>query len=266
MIVIKIGGGKSLNINFFASDIATQDEQTIIVHGGNYCMDFYAEKLGIEKKLLESPNGLTSRYTTKETIDLMYMTYAGLMNKKIVEALQKNNLNAIGLSGIDARLIIGKKHDSLLTVENGIKKVVRDDLTGNVKKINIQLLKRFIDHGIIPVITPPVITEENEVINVDGDKIAAKIAVELKAKTLIFLIEAPGILKDINDENSIIAKVNKENLEQILSGVTGRMKRKILECIKLIDSGIEEIIIADGRIENPISSALKGGGTHVSRY
>ncbi len=269
MIVIKIGGGKSLNLQSISSDIAiqsirqAQDKKFIIIHGGNYYLDFYSQKLGIEKKMLTLPSGMTSRYTTRETIELMYMTYAGLANKKIVESLLKSGVNAIGLSGVDGRLIVGKKHEALITVEGDKKKVVKDDLTGNVESINLDLLNLFLDKGIIPVITPPVITQEGEVINVDGDKIASKIATDFKSEVLLFLIEAPGILKDLNDESSLIKEVNKGNLDELVNIVSGRMKRKLLECSKLLDLGIGKIIITDGRVENPISAALNGGGTHI---
>lgn len=266
MIVIKIGGGKSINIKNIASDLASQKEMGIVVHGGNYYLDEYAKLLGIEKKMLTSPAGLTSRYTNKEVIELMYLTYAGLMNKKIVEAMQKVGLNAIGLSGIDGKLIKGKKHPALLAVEDGKKKVIKDDLTGSVQDINMNLLKYFLNKNMTPVITPPVITDEGEVINVDGDKIAAKIATDLKAKLLIFLIEAPGILTDLNDNKSVISQVNETSLEQLLPLISGRMKRKLLECIKLLDSGIEKIIIADGTVKSPITKALKGAGTHVYKF
>ena len=263
MIVIKVGGGKSINIENIASDLAKQKEMTILVHGGNFYMDQYGKKLGIEKKMLTSPTGLTSRYTNKQVIELMYLTYAGLMNKQIVEALQTKNSNAIGLSGIDAKLVVGKKHPALVAVEDGKKKIVKDDLTGSVQSINIKFLKYLIKSGIIPVITPPILTDEAEVINVDGDKIASQIATHLKTRVVIFLIEAPGILKDLNNIDSVIPKVNKAKLEQLLPIVSGRMKRKLLECMKLLDAGIEKIIIADGRVKKPITNALKGVGTHV---
>lgn len=265
MIVIKIGGGKSINIENIASDLASLSEVGVVVHGGNYYLDEYSKKLGIEKKMLTSPTGLVSRYTDKEVIELMYLTYAGLANKKIVEVIQKSGLNAIGLSGIDGKLVIGKKHPSLLTVENGKKKVIKDDLTGSVQSINTDFLKYLLSQDMIPVITPPVITADGEVINVDGDKVATKIAMDLKAKLLIFLIEAPGLLTDFKDKDSVITKVNQANLEKLLPRVSGRMKRKLLECIKLLDLGVEKIIIADGTIKLPITNALKGGGTHVHK-
>jgi len=264
MIVIKIGGGKNISIENIAEDLAQFKEEFILVHGGNFYLDDLSKKLGIEKKMLESPTGIKSRYTTKEVIDLIYLTYAGLANKKIVEALQKKGVNSIGLSGIDGKLIVGKKHESLLAIEEGKKKIIKDDLTGSIEKINLVLLKNLLKLSLVPVITPPVLTDKGEVINVDGDKVTARIATEFKAKTVVFLIEAKGILKDLKNENSMIKSVTKENLGDIKSQVEGRMKRKIAECIKLLNEGIEKIIIADGRIKNPISSALKGGGTHVT--
>ena len=263
MIVIKIGGGKNINLESVSSDIASINKPIIIIHGGNYYLDKYSKELGIEKKMLTLPFGLKSRYTTQETIDLMYMTYAGLANKKIVASLANNNINAIGMSGIDGKLIIGKRHPALISQEGEKRIVVKDDLTGSVKSINTDLIKSFLDQGLVPVITPPVITEDGVVINVDGDKIASKIATEMSAKTLILLIEAAGIMTDLEDKDSLIKNVNKENLEELLAVVKGRMKRKLMECIKLLDSGIEKIIIADGRIESPISAALAGGGTHI---
>lgn len=263
MIVIKIGGGKSINIENIVSDLASQKEVGIIVHGGNYYLDEYTKKLGIKKKILTSPTGLTSRYTNKEVIELMYLTYAGLANKKIVAAMQKSGLNAVGLSGIDGKLVIGKKHPALLAVENGKKKIIKNDLTGSVQYINTDFLKYLLSKNMVPVVTPPVVTEDGEIINVDGDKIASKIATTIKTNLLIFLIEAPGVLKNLDDKNSLIPTLNKTDLEQLLEIVSGRMKRKLLECIKLLDSGIEKIIIADGTVKLPITNALKGAGTHV---
>ncbi|HSW48284.1 MAG TPA: [LysW]-aminoadipate kinase [Candidatus Saccharimonadales bacterium] len=264
MIVIKIGGGKEINLNSISLDVSTLKDKLIIVHGGNYYLDKYSRDLGIEKKMLNLPSGLQSRYTTEATIDLMYMTYAGLANKKIVSGLIKHNINAIGLSGIDGKLIIGKRHPALISQEGDKKIVVKDDLTGSIESVNLELLNSLLESGLTPVITPPVITPDGEVINVDGDKIAAKIAIELKAKTLIFLIEAAGIMTDLDDPGSLIKEVTRANLEQLLAVVKGRMKRKLMECIKLIDLGIERIIISDGRVESPISSALGGAGTQIS--
>ncbi len=263
MIVIKIGGGEKINIKNIAEDLENLKDDIVIVHGGNFLMDEYSKKLGIEKKYLESPKGLKSRYTTVEVIDLMYLTYCGLANKRIVSELQKNGINAIGLSGIDGKIITGKKHDSLLSVVDGKKKVIKDDLTGSVKEVNAELLKNLLELDLVPVITPPVITEEGQVINVDGDKITAAIAKALSADKLIFFIEARGIMKDISDETSLVKEISKEDFETLSANAEGRMKRKIMEVTKLLEIGIKEVIVSDGRIKNPVTFALNGGGTHA---
>jgi [amino group carrier protein]-L-2-aminoadipate 6-kinase len=263
MIIVKIGGGEKINIGNITKDISKINDDVVVIHGGNYLMDSYGKKLGIEKKYLESPTGLKSRYTTEEVIDLMLLTYAGLANKKIVASLQKSGVNALGLSGLDGKMITGKKHDSLLALIDGKKTIIKDDLTGSVKDINADLLKTLLELGIVPVVTPPVMTGEGEVINVDGDKIAAAIAKELKAEKLIFLIEAPGVMKDLADEKSLIKKIEQKDLDKILESAQGRMKRKIMEIKKLLESGIKEVVVSDGRIENPLTTALKGGGTHA---
>lgn len=263
MIVIKIGGGEKINIKNIAEDLKNLKDDIVIVHGGNFLMDEYSKKLGIEKKYLESPKGLKSRYTTGEVIDLMYLTYCGLANKRIVSELQKNGINAIGLSGVDGKIITGKKHDSLLSVVDGKKKVIKDDLTGSVKEVNAELLKNLLELDLVPVVTPPVITEEGVVINVDGDKITAAIAKALSADKLIFFIEAPGIMKDISDDASLVKEISKENFETLSANAEGRMKRKIMEVGKLLETGIKEVIVSDGRIKNPVTFALNGGGTHA---
>lgn len=264
MLIIKIGGGENINIENIAEDLAQVKEEFIIVHGGNFYLDDLSKKLGFEKKMLESPTGIKSRYTSREIIELIYLTYAGLANKKIVESLQKNGINAIGLSGIDGKLIIGKKHDSLLTVENGKKFIVKDDLTGSVEKINIELINNLLKLKLVPVITPPVITDNGQVINVDGDKVAAHIAKDMKAHTLIFFIEAAGVLGDLQNEKSLIKKITEKELEDLILQVSGRMKRKLMEITKLLKFGTKKIIVADGRIKNPVTNALNGGGTHVT--
>lgn len=256
MIVIKIGGGKTINLETIIDDLKTIKEPFVIVHGGNYMLDKLLKQFGIDKKYYTSPNGQISRATDKHIIDYMYMSYAGLVNKTIVAACQKNGINAIGLSGVDGRLLEGKKHPAFIAVEQDKKKVIRDDLTGTVEKVNTKLLELLLANGLIPVITPPTITPEGEVINTDGDKIAVKIAAELKAKDLLFLIETAGLLTDFPDESSLVMKIKKSEVETYLPSAVGRMKKKLLMSKWALEHGVESVVIADGRGENPITNAL----------
>ncbi|MFA7227770.1 MAG: acetylglutamate kinase, partial [Melioribacteraceae bacterium] len=107
MLLIKIGGGKALNLNGIISDLAGLKEKFIIVHGANSLRDELAEKLGYVKKVVTSLSGYDSVFSTEETIDLAMMAYAGLKNKRIVELCQQNGINAVGLSGLDGKVIQG---------------------------------------------------------------------------------------------------------------------------------------------------------------
>lgn len=264
MIIIKIGGGKKINLDYIVEDLKNIKDSFIIVHGGNYVLDEYLKKTGIEKKILKSPDGQVSRFTNQEIIDSMFMTYAGYMNKTIVMKCQKAGINAIGFSGVDGRLITGLRHDAVVTIDKGKKKIIRDDLTGVVESVNTRLLLDLLDRSLIPVISPPVITDDNLAINVDGDKIALKIASALNASELIFLIEAPGMLKNADDETSLLKTIKKNEIDKFLTNAKGRMKKKLLSCKWALNQGIKQVHIADGRVKNPVTYTLyKKKGTII---
>ena len=192
------------------------------------------------------------------------MIYAGKMNKMIVEKMQQININAIGLSGIDGRLIEGKKKKSLKVIENGKKKILRGDMSGMIEKINHSLIELLLQNGYIPVITPPAISYEGEAINVDGDRCAGQIAVSVKADQLIILSNIPGLLKDPLDESSLIKNIKIEDIDyNIQNYAKGRMKKKLLGAQEAINGGVKKVILGDARIDNSISAALNGKGTII---
>lgn len=257
MIVIKIGGGKTINQQAIIEDLKNLNEPFIIIHGGNYMLDTILEKFDIKKKYYTSPKGQISRATDQTIIDSMYMAYAGYMNKSIVAACQKNGINAVGLTGIDGRLLEGKRHPAFIAMEDDKKKVIRDDLTGTVETVNTKLLTVLISNGFTPVITPPTITTDNEVINTDGDKISAKIATEMKADTLLFLIETAGMLTNFPDETTLIKNIKRDEIETYMPNAVGRMKKKLQMSKWALEKGIKQIVIADGRGETPVTKAIR---------
>lgn len=264
MLIIKIGGGKTINLDYIIEDLKGLREPFVIVHGGNYILDSLLEKLGIVKKYYTSPNGQISRATDQKIIDAMYMAYAGFMNKTIVAKCQQQDINAVGLSGIDGKLITGKRHEAFISVENGKKNVIRDDLTGTVESVHTDILQLLLAKGFIPVITPPVLSTDNQVINADGDKLAAKIAVSLKAEKLLFLIEAPGFLKDANKPESVFREIKKEEIEKYMESAKGRMKKKLIMSKWALEHGVGQVLIGDGRSEEPVSGILEGkNGTAI---
>ncbi len=262
MLLIKIGGGKDLNLVGIIKDLATLNEKFIIVHGANALRDDLAKKLGIEKKVVTSLSGYDSVFSDENTIDLAMMAYAGLKNKRIVEMLQQNGVNAIGLSGVDGKVIQGKRNSGIKVREGG-KTLLLRDFSGKPKAINKQLLDLLLDNGYTPVLSVPLIDENNFAINSENDDIIALLQNEFKAEKIISLIEAPGFLLDKNDPSSLVSNISKTELEVMEQKVDGRMKRKILALRKLFESGETTVILSDGRTENPIKDALNGKGTTI---
>ncbi len=269
MLLIKIGGGKELNLKGIAADLATVNEKFIIVHGANALRDELAKKLGFEKKVVTSLSGYDSVLSDENTIDLMMMAYAGVRNKRIVELLQQNGVNAVGLSGVDGKVLQGKRNSGIKVREGG-KTLLLRDFSGKPKSINKQLLDLLLENGYTPVLSVPLIDENNFAINSENDDIVALLQSEFKAEKIISLIEAPGFLLDKNDPSSLVSKMSKSELEAMEQKVEGRMKRKILALRKLFCEGIPSgeggdttVILSDGRTEHPINDALNGKGTTI---
>ncbi len=263
MFVVKVGGSEGIDYDAFINDLSNH-KNYVIVHGGSSELNQVSTKLGHPPKFVESVSGYTSRFTDRKTMDIFNMIYAGKMNKMIVEKMQQMNINAIGLSGIDGRLIEGKKKRSLKVIENGKKKILRGDMSGMIEKINHGLLQLLLNNGYIPVITPPAISYEGEAINVDGDRCAGQIAVSLKVDHLIILSNIPGLLKDPSQESTLIKNIKTKDIEyNIKNFAQGRMKKKLLGAQEAINGGVKKVILGDARIQNPISAALEGKGTVI---
>ena len=250
MIVVKVGGSAGIDYDLFCDDIAqlvTAGEHVVLIHGGSHETNVISEKLGKPPRILTSSQGYTSRYTDSETLDIFAMVYAGKMNTRIVERLQKRGVNAVGLSGIDGRLLEGTRKASVRAVIDGKQVLVRDDFTGKVEKVNASLLHLLLDAGYTPVLTPPAVSYEGEAINVDGDRAAAMVAAALGAKQLIILSNVPGLLRSFPDESTLIRDIRYADLEQALGFAEGRMKKKVLGATEAIAAGVEQVIFGDAR-------------------
>ncbi|MBD3204543.1 [LysW]-aminoadipate kinase [Candidatus Woesearchaeota archaeon] len=265
MMIIKIGGGKDIknNLDNILSDIANLNEKVIIVHGANHEMKIISEKLGKPERIVKSPSGFTSRYTDKETIEIFEMVYSGIANKRIVQKLQKLGVNALGLSGLDGRLLVGKRKPYVKIVKDEKIKLLRENYTGTVEKINSELLNLLIKNDYVPVIAPPAISFKGEPINVDNDRIVGALCKGIKTDTIISLFEAPGLLKDLNDPDSLINKIDKDELENYMKFAKGRMKKKIHHAQDAFENDLRKIIFSDGRTKNPVTDALDGRGTII---
>jgi acetylglutamate/LysW-gamma-L-alpha-aminoadipate kinase len=266
MIVVKVGGGTSLNIDAVVSDIVAlraKGTDLLLVHGGAQTTNAVAEALGHPPEFVTSETGHTSRRTDRRTLEIFEMVYCGQLNKMWVEKLQTKGINAVGLSGLDGRVFEGTRKDTLRIRVDGRRMVLRDDWTGTVERVNLELLKLLIGAGYFPVLTPPGSSTAGEAINVDGDRAAAMVAGAFNAAALVILTDQVGLLKKFPDESTLISQIPKARADQFMEFAEGRMKKKVMGAVEAIEEGVGKVIFADGRVEEPITRALAGAGTHI---
>lgn len=262
VFVVKVGGGKGIDVDNVLDDLASYRD-FVLVHGGSHETNIISERLGKPPRFVTSISGHTSRYTDRETLDIFSMVYAGKINVNIVTKLQELGVNAVGLTGVDGRLLEGKRKDAIKIIEGSKRKILRNDFTGKIEKVNTDLLGLLLDNGYVPVITVPAISYDNEPINADGDRAAAAIAVALGAEDLIILSNVPGLLRDVNDENSLIEDIPKDRIDDFMDFAEGRMKKKVLGAKEALEQGVKRVIFASANIDKPVTSARSGHGTMI---
>lgn len=256
MIVIKIGG--SVVDDLHPSTIAdikkiSEQEEIIIVHGGGKEVTKVCKQLGKEPKFVTSPSGIKSRYTDKETVEIFTMVMSGRISKTIVRMLQQNGINAVGLSGVDGKVIEAIRKKKLLIVnEKGRKQAIDGGYTGKISNVNDSLIKSLLKQGIIPVISPIALSEESEFLNVDGDRAAAYVAGKIQSDKVLFLTNVDGLLMD----DKLVTSLTLEEAKAIMPKIGFGMEKKILAATEALDMGVKEALIANGQRENPISAAI----------
>lgn len=266
MIVIKVGGGAGIDYDALCADIAqlwSAGRQLVLLHGGSHETNLLAERLGQPPRFVTSPSGYTSRYTDRATLEIFMMAYAGKVNKLIVERLQRLGVQAVGLAGLDGRLLEGQRKSTIRIIEDGKQRVLRDDWTGTIERVNVGLLTLLLGSGYLPVVAPLASSSAGEAINVDGDRAAAAVAAALGAETLLLLSNVPGLLRAFPDESSLIARIPRAEVEEYLPVAQGRMKKKVLGAAEALTGGVGRVVLGDARSAQPVSRALAGAGTVI---
>jgi acetylglutamate/LysW-gamma-L-alpha-aminoadipate kinase len=267
-VVVKLGGTQGVDFSLICQDAATllaQGRRLVLVHGGSSEANQLGEALGYPPRFITSPSGFTSRYTDRRTLEIFAMAVNGKVNSLLVEQLQTLGVNALGLSGLDGRLVRATRKDAIQSVENGKRKVIRDDHTGKIEAINAPLLEALLAAGYTPVVAPLAVSQAGEALNVDADRAAAMLAAALGAEALVLLTAVPGLMSSFPDETTLIPRLGESELEEALKYAEGRMKKKVLGAQEALAGGVSRVIIADGRVESPISAALAGKGTLCQR-
>jgi acetylglutamate/LysW-gamma-L-alpha-aminoadipate kinase len=266
VLVAKVGGGEGIGFGPLAVDIAElvgKGERIVVVHGGSNETNILSTALGKPPRFVTSISGYQSRYTDRETLEIFCMAVAGKVNKLLVEKLQSVGVNALGLCGADGGLVRGRRKSVLKIVEGGKRKVLRDDWSGMPEMVNTALLRLLLDAGYTPVVAPVALSDEGELVNVDADRVAAIIASQMGAETLLLLSNVPGLLTRFPDESSLLRDLPRRRLDEALEYAQGRMKKKIMGSREALEGGVGCVIIADARVEAPISNALAGEGTTI---
>ncbi len=265
MLVVKIGGAASVNLVTVCADLAQlwrEGQRMVVMHGGSDETNRLAEALGHPPRFVTSVSGHTSRATDRRTLEIFMMATA-LVNHQLVERLQAESVQAIGLSGLDGRLIEARRKEAIRVVENGRQRILRDDWTGTPERVNASLLAKLLDAGYLPVIAPLAVSPVGEALNIDGDRGAALLAGALEADTLVLLTNVPGLLRRYPDEKTLIPYVPAHALGEVVGSAEGRMRKKLLGAAEALQAGVHRVIIADGRVADPLRSALSGVGTVI---
>ncbi len=213
--------------------------KVVLVHGGGPEISTMLDKVGIESKFI---GGL--RYTDKDTADIVQMVLAGKVNKSLVALLQQHGGKAVGLCGMDANMITAKKVES------------KEDLgfVGEVDEIDPSVIIDTLNNGYIPVIATVATDKDGNTYNINADTAAAAIAASLKAENLILMTDVKGLLKDKDDESTLIPVVNvsEVNILKKRGIIKGGMIPKTECCVEAVRRGVSRSFIIDGRIEHSI--------------
>ncbi|WP_367176900.1 acetylglutamate/acetylaminoadipate kinase [Haloarcula rubripromontorii] len=267
-VVIKVGGARAVDPAGALADVASlvaDGERVVVVHGGSTKVDETLERLGVEPEYVETPSGVVGRFTDETTMEVFEMAF-GHLNTQLVAGLQSEGVDAVGLNGVDGKLLYGPRKSAVRVVEDGKKKIRRGDHSGSIKQVNGDLLESLLSDGYTPVAAPPMAGDDDgEVIpvNTDADRSAAAIAAELDA-TLVLLTDVAGVYEDPDDPATLIESVETAaDWDALEDAAEGFMGRKIMAVEEALDGGAPEAVVADANADAPIRSALDGGGTHV---
>lgn len=235
--IIKVGGKiveEKNSLDELLSNFSKIDGYKLLVHGGGRSATKLSERLGIESKMVDG-----RRITDRDTIEVVTMVYGGLVNKNIVAGLQSKNVNALGLTGADMNIIRSDKRP-IKDIDYGF--------VGDIKYINIPILKSLIDQEIVPVLAPLTHDGNGNMLNTNADTIAAETAQALAAEyevTLVYCFEKRGVLMDENNNDSVIPLLDTKNYHKYIESgiIKGGMLPKLDNAFKSIVKGVKEVII-----------------------
>jgi acetylglutamate kinase len=247
--VIKLGGAVLADphaLQCFADQVALLHQvgiQQVIVHGGGPQATELAERLGIPVQRVDG-----RRVTCEQTLEVAKMVFAGKLSTDLLAALSKSHVNGVGISGVDAGLILARRRPPL-TVKDPANGDTQVDLglVGEIEEVRPDLLRHLLAGGYVPVISALAGGDDGQVYNVNADTIAVQLAAALQAEKLLLLTSVAGVLADASDPSSLISHMDGKRLEEMLAeAATGGMKAKLEACRQALDGGVRRTHIING--------------------
>jgi len=263
IVVIKYGGAALVNPEIketIIKDIALMrfvGMHPVVVHGGGPEINSFLKRLEIESKFVD---GL--RVTDEKTMEVVEMVLAGKVNKQIVTDIELNGVKAVGMSGKDGGTVIARKIQTGNGVDYGC--------VGEIDSVDPSMLKSFIKSDIIPVIAPIGKDEKGNTYNINADYMAVAIAGALNASKLLYLTDVAGVLKDVNDPDSLLSFVKADEVQALIEDgtISGGMIPKVECCLEAVKAGVNNVHILDGRIKHCLILELftkNGIGTMIEK-
>lgn len=239
LTIVKIGGNiinNENNLLSFLTDFSQVKGSKILIHGGGKRATEMANSLGLQPKMIGG-----RRITDAANLEIVTMIYAGLLNKNITAQLQKNNCNAIGLSGADANCLEAHKR---------IVKVIDYGFAGDVDSVSSDTIKVFLDHHLTPVFCAITHDKKGQLLNTNADTIASEIAKAMSKDfqvELVYCFEKNGVMMNVEDDDSVIENINKEKYQQLkLENIIAEgMLPKLENCFHALQNGVEKVIIGN---------------------
>ncbi len=261
VIVVKIGGGSDPEaVLDEVAELAAAGLPTVLVHGGGVAADELADQLGVEREVIRSPDGTHSRRTDPPMLEVITMALLGQVKPELVSGLRARGARAVGLSGADGEMLTAKRKPVIRSVQDGRTILIRDDLSGQIERVDPAAVQAVLEHGDVPVVSPPASDAEGHLLNVDADETAARLAVALDAKALVLLTDVSGVLEDPDDPSTRLEEVGPEHLDGDI--VQGRMRHKVRSGLRASRT-VDQVAIGDAQQDQPIRQALNGTGTFL---
>jgi acetylglutamate kinase len=270
VFVVKLGG-EVLKDEHALDGVAAQVSllqslgiRMVVVHGGGPQATALSRRMGVEPNIVAG-----RRVTDDQALEIAKMVYAGTLNTAVLSSLRAHQVEAVGLSGVDADLITARKRPPVSVVDDAGRTVTVDyGHVGDIERVNPAVLSTLMDGRFVPVVASLAGDDEGNVYNVNADTVAEAIAIALRAQKLLYLTSVPGVLRDRNDPASLVAFADPDDLAELMASgaLSGGMRPKVEACIRAATGGVERTHIIDGLAPDSILLEVftgAGNGTMI---